>query len=430
MKPMAISSFNSTYNYNCSLFFLLFFLGRAMSIGINYGQIANNLPTPDAVVPLLRSIGVSKVKLYDADQKVLKSFANTGVEFVVGLPNECVARVARDPAKALTWTRNFVQPHLPQTKITLITVGNEVLTGNDTSSLLDCLLPAMENVHAALAQLGLDSQVGVTSAHSLAVLETSYPPSAGVFKKDLAVRLGQILSFHTKTGSPFLINAYPFFAYKASPKQVSLDYVLFQTNDGVLDPATGAKYYNMLHAQVDAVHSAIDALHVVSGKGNVEIRVSETGWPSKGDSDEAGATPENAMKYNGNLIKMVSEKKGTPMRSGSPLEVYVFALFNENMKPGPTSERNYGLFKPDGTPAYQLGLGRGGGGIAPVNGNGTTTGGGGGGGGGGDGSSPESSSTGYFTISTAETGVHIDWMSFGMLRGVVLASMSLFWLLL
>ncbi|KAL0923359.1 hypothetical protein M5K25_007413 [Dendrobium thyrsiflorum] len=33
-------------------------------------------------------------------------------------------------------------------------------------------------------------------------------------------------------------------------------------------------------------------------------------------------------------MKMVAEGKGTPMQPRSPLQVYVFALFNENMKPG------------------------------------------------------------------------------------------------
>lgn len=187
----------------------------------------------------------------------------------------------------------------------------------------------------------------------MAILETSYPPSAGSFRQDLVPCVTKILDFHSKTGSPFLINAYPFFAYKANPKQVSLDFVLFQSTTGVVDPATNLHYDNMLFAQIDAVYSALASL----GYKKLPVHISETGWPSRGDKDEAGATPENARKYNGNLIKVISQKRGTPIRpNGGDLNIYVFALFNENLKPGPTSERNYGLFKPDGTPAYSLGI--------------------------------------------------------------------------
>jgi hypothetical protein len=38
------------------------------------------------------------------------------------------------------------------------------------------------------------------------------------------------------------------------------------------------------------------------------------------------------------------------------LEVYLFALFNEDLKPGPTSERNYGLFRPDESMTYNVGI--------------------------------------------------------------------------
>ncbi|KAJ6332615.1 hypothetical protein OIU77_008642 [Salix suchowensis] len=153
------------------------------SLGINYGQIANNLPTPDNVVPLVKSIGATKVKLYDADPRVLKAFANTGVEFIVGLGNEYLSKM-RDQEAAQAWVKTNVQAYLPATKITCITIGNEVLTFNDTS-LTDHLLPAMQNIHTALVNLGLDKQVLVTTAHSLAILQVSYPPSAGSFRKDL-----------------------------------------------------------------------------------------------------------------------------------------------------------------------------------------------------------------------------------------------------
>ncbi|KAF3434173.1 hypothetical protein FNV43_RR25276 [Rhamnella rubrinervis] len=320
------------------------------SIGINYGQIANNLPSPEDVVPLVKSIGATKVKLYDADPRVLKAFANSGVEFIVGLGNDYLSKV-QDPSKAQAWVKSNVQQYLPATKITCIFVGNEVLTFNDTS-LSDNLLPAMQSVHTALVDLGLDKQVTVTTAHSLGILETSYPPSAGAFRRDLTSCLTPILNFHAKTGSPFLINAYPFFAYKANPKQVALDFVLFQQNQGIVDPSTNLHYDNMLFAQIDAVYSALTSL----GFKKLSVHISETGWPSRGDEDEVGASPENAKKYNGNLIKLMTQKKGTPMRPSCDLNIYVFALFNENMKSGPTSERNYGLFKPDGTPAYSLGI--------------------------------------------------------------------------
>ncbi|KAG5255305.1 hypothetical protein OIU76_019029 [Salix suchowensis] len=344
---------HSRFYYYVSLILFvsgLFFPDMVGSIGINYGQIANNLPTPDNVIPLVKSIGATKVKLYDADPRVLKAFANTGVEFIVGLGNEYLSKM-RDPDKAQVWVKANVQAYLPATKITCITIGNEILSFND-SSLTDNLLPAMQGIHTALVNLGLDKQVSVTTAHSLSVLEVSYPPSAGSFRKDLVGCITPILNFHAKTNSPFLINAYPFFAFKSNPKQVSLDFVLFQPNQGVVDPKSNLHYDNMLFAQIDAVYSALASL----GYSKLPVHISETGWPSKGDEDEVGATLENAKKYNGNLLKTICQRKGTPMRPNTDLNIYVFALFNENMKPGPTSERNYGLFKPDGSPAYSLGI--------------------------------------------------------------------------
>ncbi|KAJ0964145.1 hypothetical protein J5N97_029267 [Dioscorea zingiberensis] len=318
-------------------------------IGINYGQVADNLPSPHDVLPLLRSLGASRVRLYDANPIVLHTLSDAGLDLVVGVPDNCLPSFAGDPHSSLSWLRSNV---LPYSTISLITLGNEVLTSN-SSSLLSSLLPAMANLHSSLASLGLEHRIKISTAHSLAVLSQSFPPSASSFRRDLLPILTPLLSFLSKTKSPFLINAYPFFAFKADPKRLSLNYALFEPNDGVVDPGSGIHYNNMLHAQVDAVRSAIAK---AGGDEGLEIRVSETGWPSSGDPDEAGATPENARRYNGNLMRMVAEGKGTPARPRDPLRVDVFALFNENLKPGPASERHYGLFKPDGTAAYPLSL--------------------------------------------------------------------------
>jgi len=89
----------------------------------------------------------------------------------------------------------------------------------------------------------------------------------------------------------------------------------------------------MLYAQVDAIYSALSAL----GYPNLEVIVSETGWPSIGDADETGATLQNAQTYNGNLFQLLAQNKGTPLKPNVVLQAYLFALFNEDMKPGPTS---------------------------------------------------------------------------------------------
>ncbi|XP_066342861.1 glucan endo-1,3-beta-glucosidase 11-like [Miscanthus floridulus] len=322
-------------------------------LGISYGRVGNNLPAATSVPQIVASLGVGRVRLYDADPTTIRAFANTGVELVVGVPDECLATVSTRTGAA-SWVRSNIAPALPATKIAFLTVGNEVLTGVNSSSLSRYLLPAMQCLHDALAQAGLDKQVAVATAHNLGVLATSYPPSSAYFRKDLLPMLCPILDFHARVGSPFLVNAYPYFAYAEEPTRVELEYALLEPGHaGVADPETGLQYTNMLAAQVDAVYHAIAVANSAAARA-VEVRVSETGWPSAGDANETGATPQNAARYNGNVMRLVAQGKGTPLRPAAPLRVYMFALFNENMKPGPTSERNYGLFKPDGTPAYEL----------------------------------------------------------------------------
>ncbi|KAL6206863.1 hypothetical protein ACLB2K_024109 [Fragaria x ananassa] len=348
---MAISS--RIARINAFLLCLLCFsaLQGVTSLGINYGQLGNNLLEPQKVLDLLSSLKVTKARIYDTNPQVLTAFANSGVELMVTIENAMLGQLM-NPQAALQWVNAHIKPYVPATKITSIAVGNEVFTDDDTTVLLANLVPAMVGIQTALTQLGLDSYIKVSTPCSLAVLEESYPPSAGSFKTEVAGVMSQLLQFLQTTKAPFWINAYPYFAYKDNPNKISLDYVLFNPNSGMIDPYTKLHYDNMLYAQVDAAIFAMARL----GFNGIEVKVSETGWPSKGDANEIGATLQNAAIYNRNLLRRQLANEGTPLRPRMRLEVYVFALFNEDMKPGPTSERNYGLFQPDGTMAYNVGL--------------------------------------------------------------------------
>ncbi|MCO5608328.1 hypothetical protein L7F22_062534 [Adiantum nelumboides] len=320
-----------------------------VSIGINYGKVANNLPAPAEVVSLLRSIPINKARLYDTDPLVLKTFRNTDISFLVGVANEDLASLA-SPEVATRWVEANILPYYPNTDITGIVVGNEIFTGTDTTQLA-FVLPAMRNIYSVLLTLNLQRKIRVSTTHSFAVLGSSYPPSSGAFSAAIAnTFMKPILQFLSLTNAPFMINAYPFFAYESNPGQISLQYVLFEGTTGTRDANTGLLYYNMFDAQLDAVYTAMAAL----GYPNVSLVVSETGWPSAGDANEVGATLSNAQAYQRNLFRHLSTGQGTPLRPNASLEVYYFALFNENLKPGPRSEQHFGLFKPDGSKAYSF----------------------------------------------------------------------------
>ncbi|KAJ7563218.1 hypothetical protein O6H91_03G101300 [Diphasiastrum complanatum] len=322
---------------------------RPNSIGVNYGQVANNLPSVQQAVTLVRSTTIGKIKLYDANATILRAFANTNIQVTVGIANDHISSLT-NPTSARSWINDNVSPYLPATQITTICVGNEVLTAAD-QSLLSQLLPAMENLHSALVSSNLQSQVKITTPQSLALLSNSFPPSAGAFNPTIAQSfIKPLLGFLSRTNSSLMVNAYPYFAYRRDPHNISLAYSLFLPNTGVNDPNTGILYSNLFSAQIDAVYSAMAKLNVT----DVEVGVSETGWPSVGDPDEVGVSVQNAMTYNQNLIYYIVTNPGTPLRPRRPINTFIFALFNENLKPGPTSERNFGLYQPDGSAVYEV----------------------------------------------------------------------------
>ncbi|XP_061356017.1 glucan endo-1,3-beta-glucosidase [Gastrolobium bilobum] len=334
---------------SCHLFLRRSFAATANKIGVNYGTVADNLPPPSRVAAFLKSqTTIDRVKIFDANADILRAFADTGIAVTVTVGNDDIPSLSKLPA-AQSWVSNNILPFQPKTAINRIAVGNEILATSD-KTLIAKMLPAMKALHEALNLANL-THIQVSTPHSLGILSASYPPSSGSFRRgyDRAI-FAPILDFHRQTKSPFMVNPYPFFGFSPN-KPESLNYALFKPNGGVFDEATGMNYTNLFDAQMDAVYSAMKKV----GYEDVELVVAETGWPSAGDPNQPGVSLDNAVSYNGNLIKHVNSGKGTPLMPNRTFQTYIFALFNENLKPT-TSERNYGLFKPDLNPVYDVGV--------------------------------------------------------------------------
>ncbi|CAI0539740.1 unnamed protein product [Linum tenue] len=307
------------------------------SIGVNYGFWADNLPPPAQVAAFLKThTTIDRIKIFDANPDVLRAFANTGISVTVTVANADVPSLAKLPA-AQAWIANNILPFHPQTTIRYILVGNEVLYWKD-KTVIAYTLPAMKTLHHALHLANL-TDIRVSTPHALSFLAASEPPSTGMFRRFDAAILRPILDFHNRTKTPFMVNPYPFFGFRPE----TLDYAVFRPNRGLYDKATRKNYTNMFDEQMDAIYIAMKKLGNYEG---VEIVIAETGWPSAGDPNQPGVSLENALSYNGNVVKHVNSGKGTPLMPNRTFETYIFALFNENLKAS-VSERNYGLFKPE-----------------------------------------------------------------------------------
>ncbi|XP_057778728.1 glucan endo-1,3-beta-glucosidase-like isoform X2 [Salvia miltiorrhiza] len=327
---------------------LLAAAGGVESIGVNYGTLGDNLPPARQVVQFLKEkTSIDRVKIFDANPDILGAFANSGILVAVTVPNDQIPALTTAKA-ARRWVSAHIKPFYPDTHINYILVGNEVLHWGP-QSLIDNLVAAMRSLHKALHHEGIND-VAVTTAHSLAILQPSDLPSLASFRPgwDVGV-LAPMLEFHRQTRTPFMVNPYPYFMY--SPEKA--DMALFRPNKGLFDRYTRRTYGNLFDFLMDSVYMAMKKM----GYGDVAIAVGETGWASQGEVfEQPKCSVGNAAAYNGALVRHFNSGKGTPLMPHKKFETYIFALFNENQKTGSLAEKNFGLFRPDFTPVYDIGI--------------------------------------------------------------------------
>ncbi|XP_048333885.2 probable glucan endo-1,3-beta-glucosidase A6 [Ziziphus jujuba] len=344
-----------------AFFLMMSLLGHSCAeisskIGLNYGQLGNNLPSISHSIELIKSMNAGRVKLYDANPEVLRLLSGTKIQVSIMVPNHEISGIASSQTIADEWVIKNVVPYYPQTMIRFLLVGNEVLSyfSDEDRRVWYDLVPAMRRIRISLRTQNMrDIKVGTPLA--MDVLESTFPPSSGTFRSEISHSvMVPMLQFLNSTRSSFFIDAYTYFPWSANPMNVSLDFALLKENLHETDPETGLIYTNLLDEMLDSLIFAMTKL----GFPNIRILVSETGWPNSGDVEEPGANIFNAATYNRNLIKKMTANPpvGTPFRPGVVIPAFIFALFDENQKTGKGTERHWGLLHANGTPIYEIDL--------------------------------------------------------------------------
>ena len=312
------------------------------NVGLNYGLLGDNLPSPSDVIKLYKSIGITKIRIFDPNTEVLNALrGHHEIELTVGVKDQDLAALAASEEAVKGWFASNVEPYLADVNITFITVGNEVIPGPIGPQ----VLPVMQSLTNLVKSKSLT--ISVTTVVAMSSLGQSYPPSAGMFTPQSREQLVPVLKFLSHARTPILVNIYPYFAYASNPVNISIDYATFNAKNVVVEDGA-MQYRNMFVAIFDAFVWAMEK----EGVNDVSMVVSETGWPSAGNGNLT--TPEIAAMYNGNFVKHVGSGKGTPKRPNCSVTGFIFATFNENQKPVGTEE-HFGLYEPtDLKPIYKL----------------------------------------------------------------------------
>lgn len=94
-------------------------IGCVVGIGVNWGTQATHPLPLSTTVELLKDNGFQKVKLFDADSATLSSLRGSGMEIMVGIPNEMLYSLAASVEAAEQWVEKNVSAHVSSNSVNI-----------------------------------------------------------------------------------------------------------------------------------------------------------------------------------------------------------------------------------------------------------------------------------------------------------------------
>ncbi|KAJ8436874.1 hypothetical protein Cgig2_004369 [Carnegiea gigantea] len=326
---------------------------RGVSVGVNWGTMATHKLPPEKVVQMLKNNGFDKLKLFEADDRILQALIGTQIEVMLAIPNYMLAEMSESPDAAAVWVQGNVTTYFYSggVNIKYVAVGNEPVLKTYNGIYLKYTLPALKNIQDALNRAGHGDRIKATipfNADAYYSPDSNPVPSAGDFRPEIRHLTLGIIQFLHENDAPFTVNIYPFLSLYGND-HFPFDFAFFDgTNVPIRDQSL--TYTNMFDANFDTLVWAMNK----AGYPDMEIIVGEVGWPTDGDKY---ANIENAKRFNQGLLQHFLSGQGTPLRRGK-IDIYLFSLIDEDSKstdPG-NFERHWGIFEFDGKPKYELDL--------------------------------------------------------------------------
>ncbi|MCD7467297.1 hypothetical protein HAX54_004641 [Datura stramonium] len=113
---MGLFPFSKSFGVLFLVALLLF--SPVSGIGVNWGTQSTHRLPPEIVVRMLKDNGIQKVKLFDADYDTLKALGKSGLEVMVGIPNDMLSTMGSLKA-AEKWVSKNVSVHISNNNVNI-----------------------------------------------------------------------------------------------------------------------------------------------------------------------------------------------------------------------------------------------------------------------------------------------------------------------
>lgn len=326
-------------------------MSAANVVGVNYSNTFQSSPINDTdAAKQIQALGATSVKLFNYTQTGFLDQARANrFSVLVDVPNAGLEDLYNNNTSELV---NAIASYTDV--IETVCIGNEPL-GSWQPEIYKTYLPkAVSNAYAAFQKQRLN--VRITVPFNYAIMGNSWPPSSGTFDTELVDTIEAVCAVLGQSGSPFMVNVYPYLDHINNLKDVPVDYCLFtKSSPQFRDPVWDLDYYNIFDASYDALIQALSRI----GHGTLPVVIGECGWPTGGGRD---ASVDNAKVFIPNLITHCNRGAGSPKHPNIQIPCYLFEMYDEDQKsatPGPF-ETHWGLYHNDegtGTAKYAVSLG-------------------------------------------------------------------------
>ncbi|KAL6558904.1 hypothetical protein OROMI_019254 [Orobanche minor] len=317
-------------------------------IGINWGRQTTHRLIPSMVVDLLLQNNIRHLKLFSPSDNVLRAFASSGIAITMTLPNESLKDI-KYPGMAAYWLQQRVRKFQNQgVDIRYLHVGSEPFSTYYRNQTYNATGVTLRLIQDAIISKGYDTLVA-TTPHFTDVLRADVTkPSEAEFRPDLKDKMVEIIRLLNRTNAPFVMNMFPIYSViNHTDWDAEFSFIDNKSNFTIED--NGLIYRNVFEFVYDSFLHAIAKV----GSPGMQLAVGKIGWPTDG---YPGANITNAERFYREFLPYIKSNKGTPLRPGISIDVFVHSLADENMNKVDMAafQRHWGVYWSNGQPKYKI----------------------------------------------------------------------------